>query len=400
MTEQNLSFAEILQPMTEEEFFAEYHGRKPLHISGTAEKFGDVFSWQALNDLLNMTAIWSGQSLQLVLDKEELAPARYCRQAVDRNGARVMQPDAARVLAFLRQGASLIANDVDTLTPGLAAAARAFEAALGAKAQANVYCSWAQRQAFDSHFDTHDVFAMHIVGEKVWRVYESRVETPIAHPQFKSYGQDHHDTAKGEILMEVTLRPGDLLYLPRGQYHDALASSAGTIHVSFGLTSVIGIEFLDILRDLAIEDPLWRADLPRAGQGDADPERLTAHLDRLAARLGELAGSAEARQRLDAFRRGFSYPRGGFDLPAAVEEARFRVRGSGLKVVEAKNGLVLADRKQSVPIPSGTDRLVAWVIAQDRFSSSEMAAAFPETAPEAQRRMLRDLAAMKVIEPL
>ncbi len=211
MTASIREFAEILHPVTPEAFFAEYHDKKPLHVPGTPEKFASIMSWRVLNDLLNMTAAWSANSLHLMLDKEEVPPARYCRPAVDRTGARVMQPDASRVMALVRQGASLVANDVDTLTPGLAAAADAFEAALGAKAQANVYCSWRERQAFDTHFDTHDVYACHMEGEKVWRIYETRVETPIAHPLYKSLGQAHHDKAKGKVLRQVTLRPGDLL---------------------------------------------------------------------------------------------------------------------------------------------------------------------------------------------
>ena len=37
------------------------------------------------------------------------------------------------------------------------------------------------------------------------------------------------------MVEQVTLRPGDLLCIPRGQYHDALASQNGAIHVAFGL---------------------------------------------------------------------------------------------------------------------------------------------------------------------
>ena len=388
--------ADLLDPVTPESFFAEYHDKKPLHVPGTPEKLASVMSWSILNDILNMTSVWSGVSLQLVLDREVIPPAQYCRAGIDRNGVRVMRPDPAQVTSLLRRGASLVANDVDTLAPGLAAAADALESALGAKAQANIYCSWQQRQAFDSHFDTHDVYACHVEGEKVWRVYEMRAEVPIAHPRFKSYGQAHHDQAKGKVLMEVTMRPGDLLYLPRGQYHDALASSTGALHVAFGLTSVIGIDFLDIVRELAIDDPRFRANVPLPR---ADDEQLKTYVRDLATRLGELAASAEARTQLRHLQRDYHYARGGFRLPddAAVEE--FRVRARGLKVVKDGANWHLRNQSRSVPLPPGSHELIAWVIARERFSGDEIAAAFPKTAPKDRGRLLRDLAAMKVIEP-
>ena len=68
-------------------------------------------------------------------------------------------------------------------------------------------------------------------------------------------------------------------------------------------------------------------------------------------------------------------------------------------MVRACNGWALADKARSVPIPPGSDRLVAWVISQERFSDADMAAAFPDKANEDRTRLLRELAGMKVIEP-
>ncbi len=141
MTENIFTFADILHPVTPAEFFAEYHDKKPLHIPGTPDKFASVLSWRTLNDMLNMSSVWSGISLRLMLDAKPIPTPEFCRPAIDRNNAQSMQPDPERITALLRQGASLIANDVDALSPGLRAVAEAMEGALGAKAQANVYCS-------------------------------------------------------------------------------------------------------------------------------------------------------------------------------------------------------------------------------------------------------------------
>ena len=396
MIEINRTFAELIHPVTPEEFFAEYHDKKPLYIPGTPDKFASVMSWRTLNDMLNMTSVWSGISLQMMLDKKVVPVSDYCRPSIDRNNTQTMQPDAARVTALLRQGASLVANDVDALSPGLRSVAETLENELGAKAQANVYCSWQQRQAFDSHFDTHDVYAIHLEGEKVWQVYQTRADRPIAHPRYRHYGQAHHDRAKGKVLMEVTMRPGDLLYLPRGQYHDALASDSSALHVSLGLTAVIGIDFLDLVYEMAIGDPLFRTNVPGPGN---DGNGLSDYMNSLAQRLGEIAADPEALERFTRFRREYRYRRGGFRLPDAILAPDFRVRARGLSVVKNGNDWALADKARSVPIPPGSNRLVAWIIAQERFSSSDVAAAFPDQAVEDRARLLRDLTAMKIIEP-
>jgi ribosomal protein L16 Arg81 hydroxylase len=172
------TFADILRPLSEDEFFAEYYDRKPLHLNDDPEKFAAVMSWEDLTSILNMTAVWSSSSLQLVRDKEVLPPREFCRTAPNRDGQTVLQPDAGKVMNLLQRGASLVANDIDTLTPGLRGIANALESALLGKAQANLYCSRKEHQAFGTHFDTHDVYAMHIAGEKLWRIYETRVEAP------------------------------------------------------------------------------------------------------------------------------------------------------------------------------------------------------------------------------
>ncbi len=347
------SFADILAPMTPEEFFAEYYGRKLLHVPGTPQKFASIMSWAKLGDILNMTGIWSSVSLLMVLDRETLAPQEYCRPAFDRGtGAQVLQPDPARVQDLMRRGATVVCNDIDTLNPGLAAVARVLEETLEAKVQANLYCSRQLRQAFDAHIDTHDVYAVHVEGEKLWRIYERPLEDPIAHPDFKTFGQAYHDEAKGKVQMELTLRPGDFLYLPRGLYHDALAFTPGCIHIAFGVTPVIGLDYLSAVFERAVHESLFRANMPRLSAAGGE-EAFAAHLRKLAGRLGEMAAEAEMIDRFKEFQRRFKYPRGGFDLPGGVTSPGFCVTAKGLNVARRGDGWALEGAAGTLPIPPG-----------------------------------------------
>ncbi|MCP4249748.1 MAG: hypothetical protein GY778_22120, partial [bacterium] len=205
-----------------------------------------------------------------------------------------------------------------------------------------------QHQAFDTHFDTHEVFALHVEGEKTWRIYEGRVDRPIAHPGYKRLDKAYHDAHKGPVLMEVTLRPGDLLYIPRGYYHDALASSSGTIHVAFGVTHVIGYDVLNILLAHAVTDPVFRTNFPLTRTGEAASRR---HLTELVENVTRLAASEAVFEDVLRFRREYRYPRGGFDLPADAAPAAYQVTARDLQLTERDGRHMIENRTGALVVP-------------------------------------------------
>ena len=89
MLKSPFSFDAIMAPLGAERFFAEYDGKKPLHLKGAADKFAEVMTWGKLNDLLGQATIWSQHSLQLVLDKDPIPAARYAAPAIGRDGGQV-----------------------------------------------------------------------------------------------------------------------------------------------------------------------------------------------------------------------------------------------------------------------------------------------------------------------
>jgi ribosomal protein L16 Arg81 hydroxylase len=397
------SFEEIMAPLGAERFFAEYEGRQPLHLKGVADKFAEVMSWAKLNDLLGQATIWTDASLLLWLDKEPVPAARYCASALSRDGRRqVLQPDPEKVKEFLRRGATLTANWIDHLSAGLTAFSQALEWALCGKVQANLYVSSRRRPGLASHRDRHDVYAVHVEGTKTWYVYEGRSAFPIAHPMFKN-SRDEDEQAKQRLLMEVKMEPGDLLYLPRGQYHDAVADEGGAMHIAFGVTYPNGLDILSLLFQRAVAEPLFRADLPRPRGPDA-PRAMTERMAELASRFNRLWGDPATIADIRALQMAFRQPRDSYNLPDLLNEAasdRYQVHATGIRLVEqgGRFGLVRQGSHAATEVPAEVSPLVGWVLERPEFSLAELAAAFPERQAAAINRLLHDLRAMNLLEP-
>ena len=321
------TLAALLDPVTPETFFAEYYGKRPLHVPGAAEKFNAILSWDRFVDLLNMTGIWTSASLKMKLDRRDVPPQMYCSRIVDRNQQNAWQPNPQKVMEFARRGASLVCNEIESLTPGLRDALAILEQTFNGRANCNLYCSWQDRQAFNSHYDKHEVFALHLEGEKHWRIYEGRIDNPIHHALFANQTQEYLDSQKGPVMQELTTRPGDLLYIPRGQFHDALATGHSSLHVTYALAVANGLMLLTDAWERAAANPLFRADLPSPAEGDYE-ERLADHLRALENAFSGLISGPAFVERAKQLHRAYRVNRHTYDLSPDASSTRHLGPGS------------------------------------------------------------------------
>lgn len=392
-------FAELLAPFALDEFLDRVRGRTWLHVEAAPAKTAPLMSWEALSRLLE-TDVWTSRTLQLVLDRQRVPAEAFCREEKDRSHTSVQKPDPALVQQWLERGASLLLNEIETLHPAIRAVCVTLERTLGAKASANLYCSWKGHQAFDSHYDRHDVYAFQVIGRKGWRIYEGRADRPIEHAAFYNVPQAEYDRMKGRVAAEVTMTPGDLIYLPRGQFHDALALDEASVHVTFSCSAPIGLDWLNDLWTVAMQDPLFREDMPIARPGGAaeNPE-LVAHLQALAERFATLARdpglierSVQARARYGHRRHDVVLPpRPAGATPAAAAPAsgegaappgrpappRFTVAPDALQISRQGADWLLQGNGQPVRLSAGDGQVVEWIARQQSFDLQALAGAFP-----------------------
>jgi ribosomal protein L16 Arg81 hydroxylase len=386
--------AALLDPVTPEGFFANHFDKAPLHVRGDPAKFAQVLSWRQINRLLDMTHIWSGTSLKLVMDSQTVPPEQFCTRTLGRDGAQLMQPDAKLVQAWIARGASVVMNDVDSLTPGLASVSNALEAAGLGKAQANIYISWRSHKAFRTHYDTHDVWAVQVEGEKDWNIWEGRAEWPIPHPVFKGQPQAHHDEARGKLREVVKMKPGDLLYLPRGWYHDALAEADASVHVAYGVHAPLGVDLMNILLERVLYEPEFRKPLPR--QDGTAPQKfaLTQRAGLLGQRLAELCKDPKVMEVLAQFVGNYRFQRGGYDVlaargiggsggdPAADAAAAFRVVAAGARPVRRGADWVVKTAAGTLGLSPAEAEAAAWLLARHDVTAPELAKAHPAVEAE------------------
>jgi hypothetical protein len=138
--------------------------------------------------------------------------------------------DVRRVLAEFEAGATIVLQGLHHNWLPLARYCRQVEAFLGHPAQANAYYTPRGSQGLPVHHDTHEVISLQVAGEKRWLVYEPVLELPLKNQRYRS-----ELGAPGEPVLDVTLRAGDTLYLPRGWLHQALTSDTDSLHITVGI---------------------------------------------------------------------------------------------------------------------------------------------------------------------
>ncbi|MBD5830584.1 JmjC domain-containing protein [Janibacter melonis] len=148
--------------------------------------------------------------------------------------------------------------------------------------QANAYITPPQSTGFSAHYDVHDVFVLQISGEKRWRIHAPVLVDPLRTEPWDQRGDAVAEQATGEPALEATMRPGDVLYLPRGWLHSATALGGTSTHLTLGVHTWQGGHVLDALVDHArravADDPRVRASLP-LGVDLGDPHALSGTLD-------------------------------------------------------------------------------------------------------------------------
>jgi ribosomal protein L16 Arg81 hydroxylase len=179
----------------------------------------------------------------------------------------------------LRAGATLVLDSVQEMFEPVGDLAAGLEHDLREKIQVNLYAGWGTTHGFDVHWDDHDAFIIQIAGRKRWRMHG------VSRPYPLMRDTELPRRPEGEPIDDFMLEDGDVLYLPRGHWHDVSAVGEQSLHLTIGFNRATGVDLVAWLADQVRVDQLFREDLPRFGTAEDRVARAKALRERLVARL-------------------------------------------------------------------------------------------------------------------
>jgi len=214
----------LLAPLPWNEFAQRVIGQRFLHLNDDAGR-----AWR--------TALLGRDPETAILNDYARIAHRFGSHAAEPLGpAPVLEPlhsaqaFAEKIAAFHARGYTVRMPAMRSLTPELEIIIRALEAVFHQPATVDIFWSQGANKA-PVHHDDCDLIVIHVKGHKLWHVATDQSELPNTWRSIPTGPETL------ERFAEVEMKPGDLLYLPRGTRHrvEALADS---LHVSIGFTPV------------------------------------------------------------------------------------------------------------------------------------------------------------------
>jgi ribosomal protein L16 Arg81 hydroxylase len=382
--------AAFLAPMDAGAFRSQYFGLRPVHIRRETGGQPSILSWNRFNDVLGLTPYWNEDTLKVYFRSRAALRENYCDTSDLRPGMRA-PINPAKLKALLDLGASLIANQLHRVCPEVASVTQMLEREFAACVAANVYCSFKGVQAFQTHFDLHDVFAVQAEGEKCWRVYEARADTPVNPLPPGDEVEKWLTASRGRLLFEANMKPGDILYLPRGQYHDALTGAQASLHISFGVLPATGLALFKLLESAASQESAFRAYLPDARNEAALRERLAKLAERVRAMITSPAFAIDVLNH----QRSLASPKASYELPTQHPPSWYSIARPA-QVVRRDAGFAAVFERGEIALGAAYPT-VEWLLKQRMFSLGDALSRQPGVDPSELRRVLQQLLAAGVI---
>ncbi|HBO54335.1 cupin domain-containing protein [Janibacter terrae] len=358
------------------EDFARAWGREPRHVPAAAlgSDFVDLLDTPAVDDLLSRRGLRT-PFLRVAREGQTLADAEFTRGGGVGAGVADQLDDTA-LLRLFAEGHTLVLQGLHRTHPPVLDFAQDLAADLGHPVQVNAYVTPPQSRGFAAHYDVHDVFVLQCGGEKTWRLHPPVLEHPLRTQPWQDRRAPVEQAAQEQPHLLVTLRPGDVLYVPRGWLHAAEALGGVSTHLTVGVHVWHRGHLAEAVLDAARRGvaALAEARTPlRPGVDVADPDDLVDDLAVVrAALLDAVAAVDEAAVAAQLARRQRAAQRPAPVAPVATTEAL-----AGEPVVVPREhlraalepdgeGAVLVSRAGRLPLDaSEADAVTTWLAAEE-----------------------------------
>jgi Cupin superfamily protein len=286
MPPEPMTFDDVIAPLDRERFLSEFWGKSVLHQPGEKGRFTPLLPWNELNAILEWHCPPQPQ-VRLSLDGRPIDVRRYIDGAV---GA--LKLNAGGLIASLSQGASLVLDKVQDVAPRVSQLAEKLQDVFQGPMSVNLYAGWRKQNGFDLHWDIADLFVLQLSGRKHWKVYAPTRDYPLTN--------DIETAPKptGPPVFDGIISDGDMLHVPRGWWHIAFPLDEPSLHLTFGIESPHGADFVRWWIQKTLRHPQIRMNLPHESDVAAQRQYLATVSNLLLAGLeGDRVGDFLREQR-------------------------------------------------------------------------------------------------------
>ena len=247
----------LVAPVPVQEFLSDFWPERVFHSHGPMSRLPALFS---SSELLSFRVLSSSYQGWLGFGKGSQGPRMVSVQQVS-------------PMHLYEMGLSVYLPDISSNVPGAEAFLRQLEAELGIGSGSSRITVWASPKddGAATHFDGEDVFSIQLAGSKRFEVAPMQEYAYPYGPQFAPGTAVFDDMypqlekgfpdAEGAKFQAVEMKPGSVLFIPRGTWHRTTAAQ-DSFAISIGIRPPSVMEsFLEQLRYLLLQDPEWRRPL-------------------------------------------------------------------------------------------------------------------------------------------
>ncbi|GAA1538076.1 hypothetical protein GCM10009741_46020 [Kribbella lupini] len=243
--------------------------------------FADLFSLAAVDELLSRRGLRT-PFLRIAKNGSVVGDSQFTGSG----GVGAEIGDQIRddkVAALFASGHTVVLQALHRTWPALVDFSTQLASEAGHPVQINAYITPAESQGFSAHYDVHDVFVLHVAGEKHWTVHEPVHLDPLRNQPWTDHSKAVAEAAREQQpVVDAVLHPGDALYVPRGFLHSAKALGGVSAHLTIGLHTMTRYLLIQELAALAANEVDLRTALP-LGFNPGDPAQLAPELEKVVA---------------------------------------------------------------------------------------------------------------------
>lgn len=142
---------------------------------------------------------------------------------------------------LLKEGATVVANCIFD-EPKFNDYAKEIAQFTGRQTLTSTYIAFGDQDSYRAHWDTRDVFAVQLIGKKKWILHPPSLEMPLYMQQSKDFEKKY--PCPSYPVSEFILEEGDILYIPRGWWHNPSPMGVPTVHLAIGTFPAFAFDYI------------------------------------------------------------------------------------------------------------------------------------------------------------